>query len=359
MRYSRQSERGGALLVVLVFLGLGALLSASLLRVTTYSHRRSYDVVAQRQADYSAMAGVEMAMADIQANPERFLKAGTTWEPLDDSPSGLDFQVALTESDGYYLLTSIGGSPPHQVAYTLTLKKGGHVSDYGLALGGELGLSLTPSKKEFSVFGGPIYVEGDLYVNHNEAKGYAIYPDDEKFPVIVTGRAHIGQNGIHERDLTAEDLNASRLIVGAPPLGVDKFLVDAVAYLKAYVEIHPGGPVLIYNPDAWGLYDNPAARVVVVDGSLGCEGGYSWGNAGKTDVQKFYGTLVVKGQVCQPSYFKGLEVHGAIMAGGIALSSKQAALTIYYERDYMSPVLEEIPGSETARIELIDTDVEY
>lgn len=363
MRHAIRSQRGGALLVVMVLLGMGAFLSAALLRVTSYSRQRSHDVVVERQADYSAMAGIEAAMADIRRDPDRFLQEGATWEPLEGTPADLDFQVELTKSDGIYILSSRGGSDPHQVVYTLRLKKKNYVWDYAIALGGfgEMGLVLDPSAKEISVFGGPIYVEGDLYVNHNEKKDYAIFPEDESFPVIVTGRAYIGQNRNHERDLTAADLNASQLIVGAAPVGMDRFLAEAVDYLLGLPDRlnSPGGPVLVYNPDAWGIYESKSPRVVVVDGSLGCGGDDGWGNAGKNRVQKFYGTLIVKEEICQPSSMKGLEVHGSLLAGGIDLNAKWDALSIYYDPTYMPPVLERIPGAGTARIVLIDTEVEH
>lgn len=364
MRHPMRSQRGGALLVVMVLLGLGALLSAALLQVTSYSHRRSHEVLLQRQADYSAMAGIEAAMADIQENPERFLKEGATWEPLEGSSPELDFQVELTESDGFYRLTSSGGSPPHQVVYTLTLKKGSHITEYAFGVGGAggTGLEVNSNNKEISVEGAPVYVEGDLVVHRNEKKGYPMYQDGKGYPVIVTGRAYIGQNGNHERDLTAEDLNASQLIVGAPPLGMDQFLDAATAYLTDYVKKHPGGPVLIYNPDAWGVYKNPASRVVVWDGDLGCgddkKDKGDWGDVATKDAA-FYGTLIVNGIICQPSSMNSLEIHGVLLARAIALNSKQDALVLYYDSTYIHPIMQQIPGSGSGKIVLIDTDVEY
>jgi len=361
MSHPVRSQRGGALLVVMVLLGIGALLSAALLRVTSYSHRRSHDVLAKRQADYSAMAGVEAAMADIRANPERFLRKGATWAPLEGSPPELGFRVALTEKDGVYLLSSTGGSPPHQVVYTLKLKRSSQFTEFALGLGRGGGTRLElKSDKEIAVNGAPVYVEGDLVVQGNEKKGYRIYEDGEGYPVIVTGKAYF-QHGSREYDLTAEDLNASELVVGAPPLGMDQFLAEAVAYLTEYLRDHPHGPVRIYDPDDWETYKIPSSRVVVWDGDLGCAANNdkdAWGDAAD-EAAKFYGTLIVNGEVCQPSSMKSLEVHGTLLAAGIDLNTKQQALILHYDPTYIPPILKQIPGSGSSRIVLIDTDVKH
>lgn len=359
MRDPIRSQRGGALLVVMALLGMGALLSTALLRITAYSRQQTRRTLVQRQADYSAMAGIEAALADIRQRPERYLKSGATWAPLEGAPAELDFQVKLSESNGIYTLTSQGGSAPNQVVYTVKLKKGNPFSDYAVALGssGGTGFVLDPSAKRIAVEGGPVYMEGDFYINQNEKKSY---PFIDGFPVIVAGRAHIGQNDNHDRDLTAEDLGASDLIAGATSLGLDQLLPDTVDYLMDHLDPqNPQGPVLAYNPQAWGIYASPSPRIVVVDGSLGCDSQSDWGSAGENQVQEFYGTLIVKGKICEPSNFKGLEVHGSLLAGGMELNAKQTALRIVYSPDYIPPVLAQIPKAGGDSIVVMSTEVEH
>lgn len=310
-------------MAVLILLGVGAVLSAALLQVSSYSHRQSKGALTERQAYYSAMAGVEAALADIRRDPDEYLQDGQEWRPLRGAPEGLDYHAELSRDGVSYILRAEGGPPDHRVVYTLTLLEDADpFFSYSAALGS--GLSFDSSNRQISLRGAPIYIEGNLEIEQNMKEPYEL-TDQQR--IVVTGIATVGKNS-KERPATAADFSASELITGAASLHSADQIGTMVSDLETKLGVDPR--VTAYNPSAWDLYDDPAERVVFVDGSMGCD---DTGWDLKHD-RIFYGRLVVNGTICQPSS-GSLTVYGSLLARGMVLSSQQDALRVEYRPEWI------------------------
>jgi len=199
-----QNERGVALVISLMFLGILGMLGSTAVVLTTTDMQIGANYKASSQAFYDADAGINFAIgimeAGLKASPQTFslpTTVGGTSPLANTVPSGFSFSISdvtMLETNAYSF-TSTGSGPNNAQAVIIATFSVGGLFNYGIF--GDLGVTLSGNGKTDSYDSsvGPYTwathnTEGDVGTNATGAGAIALSGNAK-----VYGDAQVGVGG--------------------------------------------------------------------------------------------------------------------------------------------------------------------